>query len=218
VISQYPEEDDIACYYDLEWRTHFACPKGESSIFHGILIFLVIFTIITLMLLIVGSTLYNRFVLRRTGYSQLPTFSPSSNAASLSDALSLLTDIAHIALERLHDAWDTLDLRSRFHFSGAGAGGMGMGGGGRMPGSGGASGPWRGAAARGTTNSVSHHWSAASEEEAMLAPEELDEPYLAGVDAGSRGREFHLATTGEADAVVWEDEADARGDEPTIRL
>ncbi|KAG1871578.1 mannose-6-phosphate receptor binding domain-containing protein [Suillus subluteus] len=71
VISQFPEDDNQACQYTVEWRTHFACATGERGLISGLIVFLVIFVMILLMLLIVSSTLYNRFILRKRGFDQL---------------------------------------------------------------------------------------------------------------------------------------------------
>ncbi|KAG2141079.1 mannose-6-phosphate receptor binding domain-containing protein [Suillus clintonianus] len=71
VISQFPEDDNQACQYTVEWQTHFACPTGERGLISGIIVSLVITMMILLMLLIVSSTLYNRFVLRKRGFDQL---------------------------------------------------------------------------------------------------------------------------------------------------
>lgn len=71
VISQFPEDDNQACQYTIDWRTHFACPTGERGFISGFVVFLVIIVMIFLMLLIVSSTLYNRFVLRKRGFDQL---------------------------------------------------------------------------------------------------------------------------------------------------
>lgn len=75
VISQFPEDDNQACQYTVEWRTHFACPTGERGLISGLIVFLVIIMMIFLMLLVVSSTLYNRFVLRKRGFDQLAWFS-----------------------------------------------------------------------------------------------------------------------------------------------
>ncbi|KAG2107006.1 mannose-6-phosphate receptor binding domain-containing protein [Suillus discolor] len=75
VISQFPEDDNEACQYTVEWRTHFACPTGERGLISGLIVFLVITMMILLMLLIVFSTLYNRFVLKKRGFDQLTRLS-----------------------------------------------------------------------------------------------------------------------------------------------
>ncbi|KAG1747705.1 mannose-6-phosphate receptor binding domain-containing protein [Suillus lakei] len=71
VISQFPEDDNQACQYTVEWRTHFACPTGERGLISGLIVSSVITMMILLMLFIVSSTLYNRFVLRKRGFDQL---------------------------------------------------------------------------------------------------------------------------------------------------
>ncbi|OAX41010.1 mannose 6-phosphate receptor domain-containing protein [Rhizopogon vinicolor AM-OR11-026] len=75
VISQWPEDDEQACQYTLEWRTHFACPTGESGLMSGIVVSSVITLMILFMIFIVASTLYNRFVLRKRGFDQLTKLS-----------------------------------------------------------------------------------------------------------------------------------------------
>ncbi|KIJ66586.1 hypothetical protein HYDPIDRAFT_109650 [Hydnomerulius pinastri MD-312] len=75
LLDQWPSEDDKACHYELEWRTHYACPTGERGVFSGLIVFLVMTAMILIMVFIVVSTLYNRFVLRLSGFDQMPKFS-----------------------------------------------------------------------------------------------------------------------------------------------
>ncbi|KAG2342060.1 mannose 6-phosphate receptor domain-containing protein [Suillus weaverae] len=75
VISQFPEDDNQACQYTVEWRTHFACPTGQRGLISGLIVFLVITMMILLMLLVVSGTLYNHFVLRKRGFDQLARLS-----------------------------------------------------------------------------------------------------------------------------------------------
>ncbi|KAH0837758.1 Utp14 protein-domain-containing protein [Lanmaoa asiatica] len=74
LLAQWPSEDDKACHYEFEWRTHYACPTGEHGFFGGLIVFLTISFMIILMAFIVISTVYNRFVLRLRGFDQLPKF------------------------------------------------------------------------------------------------------------------------------------------------
>ncbi|KAF9225147.1 mannose 6-phosphate receptor domain-containing protein [Gyrodon lividus] len=77
LLDQWPADDKKACRYELEWRTHYACPTGEHGLFGGLIVFGVITVVIFLMAFIVISTLYNRFVLRLSGYDQMPRFTLS---------------------------------------------------------------------------------------------------------------------------------------------
>ncbi|KAH7923801.1 mannose 6-phosphate receptor domain-containing protein [Leucogyrophana mollusca] len=73
LVVQFPSDDARACAFEVEWRTHFACPKGERGVFGGILVFVGITLVLLLTLYTVASTLYAHFVLRRR--PPTPTFS-----------------------------------------------------------------------------------------------------------------------------------------------
>ncbi|EGO05419.1 hypothetical protein SERLA73DRAFT_174558 [Serpula lacrymans var. lacrymans S7.3] len=100
LLDQFPSDDENACHFEFEWKTHYACPVGERGIISGILIFVIITSLIALMIFIVGSTLYNRFVLRRRGFEQVPKFSFSQ----FSELLSICGDFIQESIDRLRSS------------------------------------------------------------------------------------------------------------------
>ncbi|KAJ8586145.1 hypothetical protein M405DRAFT_713302, partial [Rhizopogon salebrosus TDB-379] len=117
VISQWPEDDDQACQYTLEWRTHFACPTGERGLMSGIIVFIVITVMIFFMLFIIASTLYNRSVLRKRGFDQLAQLSKDH----LLEVMEFCTDLFRSILDNIRSSSHTWagsgsrDLNSTFH-------------------------------------------------------------------------------------------------------
>jgi len=107
LLAQWPSEEDKACHYEFEWRTHYACPVGERGFIGGLLVFLTISVMILVMGFIVISTIYNRFVLRRTGFDQLPKFT-ISHAREIWDVCS---EFLHSLADYVAAAWNT---RRRF--------------------------------------------------------------------------------------------------------
>ncbi|KAG7088790.1 hypothetical protein E1B28_012754 [Marasmius oreades] len=90
--AQLPLEDEKACAFFVEWRTHFACPTGEPGGPWGFLTFIVIIILIFLMLYLLFGTLYNRYVLRLRGFDQLPQFSVEAFKYHASEALDWFKD------------------------------------------------------------------------------------------------------------------------------
>ncbi|KAI6105972.1 mannose-6-phosphate receptor binding domain-containing protein [Pisolithus croceorrhizus] len=74
VIDKFPPNSEDACHYELEWRTHFACPTGERGFLSGLFVSCIITAMILFMLYMVASTLYNHFVLRLRGPQLVPKF------------------------------------------------------------------------------------------------------------------------------------------------
>jgi len=72
LIAQLPDNEDTACSFYLEWRTHFACPHGERGLLSSIIVILFSIIIILGMLYIVIMTLYNRYALHLRGFDQIP--------------------------------------------------------------------------------------------------------------------------------------------------
>jgi cation-dependent mannose-6-phosphate receptor len=86
LVTQFPEEDDDACAFFVEWRSHFACPTSDRTGAHGLFILAVIIIIALVMLYLVCGTLYNRFVLNLSGFDQIPQFSWTSLKYHVSEA------------------------------------------------------------------------------------------------------------------------------------
>ncbi|KAG5644975.1 hypothetical protein DXG03_007347 [Asterophora parasitica] len=90
-----PGDDEDACAFFLEWRSHVACPTNEPGGALGFFAFL-FFTIISLALLyLVAGTLYNRFVLRLRGIDQIPKFSVESMKYHAAEAYDWIKDLTH---------------------------------------------------------------------------------------------------------------------------
>ncbi|KAF5385162.1 hypothetical protein D9615_000918 [Tricholomella constricta] len=90
-----PGDDEEACAFFIEWRTHVACPTNEPGGAWGFFTFLA-FTIISLALLyLVAGTLYNRFVLRLRGIDQIPKFSIEGMKYHASEAFDWIKDLTN---------------------------------------------------------------------------------------------------------------------------
>ncbi|KII93099.1 hypothetical protein PLICRDRAFT_49174 [Plicaturopsis crispa FD-325 SS-3] len=72
-----PGNDNDACAFVIEWRTHFACEAGEMGGRMGLFAILVVILLIFLMLYTVLGTLYNRYALQRRGPDQIPDYTPA---------------------------------------------------------------------------------------------------------------------------------------------
>ncbi|KAJ8507698.1 hypothetical protein ONZ45_g9948 [Pleurotus djamor] len=114
LVAQFPPEDDLACGFYVEWRTHVACPTGERGVAGVFSMFLMTALILTMLYLVIG-ILHNRFVLHLQGYDQIPQFSLSS----------MRYHVSHF-VEWLKEVWQT----GRFELPGGGSlgGGGGLGG------------------------------------------------------------------------------------------
>ncbi|KAG5651212.1 hypothetical protein H0H81_009459 [Sphagnurus paluster] len=115
LIAQLPPGDDEeACAFFLEWRTHVACPTNDPGSALGFFSFTILLQvaifycadpssaalthhnrIISLAILyLVAGTLYNRFVLRLRGVDQIPKFSVEAMKYHASEALDWIKDLA----------------------------------------------------------------------------------------------------------------------------
>ncbi|KAJ1302449.1 hypothetical protein OPQ81_002767 [Rhizoctonia solani] len=81
LVAQLPPEDDQACAFFIEWRTHVACPTAKSIGASGFIAVFGAILLAAIMTYLVGATLYNRYVLGYRGLDQLPTVSPLSSSA-----------------------------------------------------------------------------------------------------------------------------------------
>ncbi|KAF9458038.1 mannose-6-phosphate receptor binding domain-containing protein [Collybia nuda] len=95
-----PGDEDDACAFVLEWRTHVACPTNEPGGALGFFSFLAILVISLLILYTVLGTLYNRFVLNLRGLDQLPQFTIEGMKYHLHEALDWIKDVASGMRER----------------------------------------------------------------------------------------------------------------------
>ncbi|KAJ3985587.1 mannose-6-phosphate receptor binding domain-containing protein [Lentinula detonsa] len=88
-----PHNDELACVFFIEWRTHYACPTGESNGPWGFFAFFAILVTILVMLYLVFGTLYNRYVLQLRGFDQIPQFSIEAMKYHGRQALNWFRDI-----------------------------------------------------------------------------------------------------------------------------
>lgn len=73
LVAQLPDDEDTACSFFIEWRTHYACPHGERGFWSGLVVILFTTMLVFSMLYIVFRTLYNRYALHLRGFDQIPT-------------------------------------------------------------------------------------------------------------------------------------------------
>ncbi|KAF8799901.1 mannose 6-phosphate receptor domain-containing protein [Phlegmacium glaucopus] len=88
-----PGDDEEACAWVIEWRTHFACPISEGRSVWGIFAILAVTFLALLMTYTVLGTLYNRYVLQLRGVDQIPQFSFESMRYHGGEALDWIKDI-----------------------------------------------------------------------------------------------------------------------------
>ncbi|KAJ3913078.1 mannose-6-phosphate receptor binding domain-containing protein [Lentinula edodes] len=88
-----PHNDELACVFFVEWRTHYACPTGESGGPWGFFAVFAILVTLLVMLYIVFGTLYNRYVLQLRGFDQIPQFSIEAMKYHGREALGWFRDI-----------------------------------------------------------------------------------------------------------------------------
>ncbi|KAL5640022.1 hypothetical protein ACGC1H_007355 [Rhizoctonia solani] len=81
LVAQLPPEDDQACAFFIEWRTHVACPTAKATGAGGFIAVFGAILLAAIMTYLVGATLYNRYVLGYRGIDQLPTASPLTSTA-----------------------------------------------------------------------------------------------------------------------------------------
>ncbi|KAF6753319.1 mannose-6-phosphate receptor binding domain-containing protein [Ephemerocybe angulata] len=89
-----PGNDEIACGYYIEWRTHYACPISEGGFIWNLFVFISVTVLTLLTAYTVLGTLYNRYVLQLRGIDQIPQFSIESMRYHSSEAIDWLKDIA----------------------------------------------------------------------------------------------------------------------------
>ncbi|KIJ53695.1 hypothetical protein M422DRAFT_775718 [Sphaerobolus stellatus SS14] len=73
LLAQLPPNDDDACAFVFEWRTHVACPTSKPG--SGIIAILAVIAMILLVLYIVIGVVYRRTVLGYRGLDQFPRIS-----------------------------------------------------------------------------------------------------------------------------------------------
>ncbi|CAA7264953.1 unnamed protein product [Cyclocybe aegerita] len=96
-----PGDDDIACGFVIEWKTHYACATSEGGGVWGIFATLAVIFLVLLMTYTVLGTLYNRFVLDLRGFDQIPQFSIESMKYHGREAFEWCKDMAGIIILNL---------------------------------------------------------------------------------------------------------------------
>lgn len=91
LIAELPPQDENACAFFIEWRTHAACPVAEPGSPLGVVIVIIMIVIGVFLLYLVFSVTYNRFALNRRGFSQLPR-TPFSSSSSFGTFLDYFHD------------------------------------------------------------------------------------------------------------------------------
>ncbi|KAF5375607.1 hypothetical protein D9757_008549 [Collybiopsis confluens] len=86
-------QDDLACFFLIEWKTHYACPTGERGGPWGFFAILAIFIAVLVMLYLVLGTLYNRYILNLRGFDQIPQFSLEAMKYHSREALDWFRDL-----------------------------------------------------------------------------------------------------------------------------
>jgi len=75
LVAQLPPDDNDACAFFLEWRTHVACPTHEKTGAVGFVTVVLAILGTLFMLYILVGTFYNRYVLELRGFDQIPRVS-----------------------------------------------------------------------------------------------------------------------------------------------
>ncbi|KAF8515797.1 mannose-6-phosphate receptor binding domain-containing protein [Hysterangium stoloniferum] len=72
-IAQFPPDDESACGFVFEWRTHVACPTAKAG--SGVIEIVAAVALVLLLTYIVAGVVYRRLVLGYRGLDQFPRFS-----------------------------------------------------------------------------------------------------------------------------------------------
>jgi len=75
LVAQLPTEDDDACAFLVEWRTHIACPSALPGGSGGPIVVFATIVFIAFLVYITAATAYNRMVLGLRGWDQIPRMS-----------------------------------------------------------------------------------------------------------------------------------------------
>lgn len=119
LIAELPPQDETACAFFIEWRTHVACPVAEPGSSLGIIVVIIMIVIGVFLLYLVFSVVYNRFALNRRGFSQLPQTpfsSPSSPVATFLDYFHDLCDRVGFTRDRWASDHSWPGFANRDHF------------------------------------------------------------------------------------------------------
>ncbi|ETW86750.1 hypothetical protein HETIRDRAFT_99194 [Heterobasidion irregulare TC 32-1] len=96
LVAQLPPNDESACAFFIEWRTHLACPTSEPSGFWGgLIVGMSMIALVLVMLYLVGGTLYRRYVLQQRGFDQIPRVSSLDNMRVLGTMETVLAQASN---------------------------------------------------------------------------------------------------------------------------
>jgi len=101
LLAQLPPDDDAACAFLIEWRTHVACPTHEKTGSIGFLTVLAALLATVFMLYILVGTWYNRYVSELRGFDQIPRIS----IFSFSDTIALVREWIRRVKDRSPSSW-----------------------------------------------------------------------------------------------------------------
>ncbi|OBZ68375.1 hypothetical protein A0H81_11620 [Grifola frondosa] len=101
LVATLPPDEDTACAFFIEWRTHVACPTHEKTASWGFFSILALIIAIIFILYMIVGILYNRYVLELRGFDQIPRYS----FFSFSDTVALVRGFVDRVRERSSDAW-----------------------------------------------------------------------------------------------------------------
>ncbi|KAF9265270.1 mannose 6-phosphate receptor domain-containing protein [Marasmius fiardii PR-910] len=216
--AQIPMEDERACAFFVEWRTHFACPTGERSGPWGFFTFLIVICLIILMLYLLFGTLYNRYVLRLRGFDQIPQFSVEAFKYHAFEALDWFKDF----MSKGYEGTQRGTTNPVSHQAGVDVGaGFSRDSGGAAQSPGVERGFVRPGAQRPSTNPVSHHTNANVDSASNINPVTVSQsvpPFSPPLPAKKKDKDTGLATTEERAFMLGdadEDEDDLGVGSPT---
>jgi len=118
LIAELPPQDEQACAFFIEWRTHVACPTAEPGGPWGIFAVVIMAVIGAFMLLLIFYIVYYRFVYTQRQLSQPRNLSFSSSLGAVFDYLHDLYDRVGFGRDR----WASDRSWQGFSSSGRGGG------------------------------------------------------------------------------------------------
>ncbi|KAF8635300.1 hypothetical protein AX15_000476 [Amanita polypyramis BW_CC] len=93
-----PNNENAACAFYFEWKSHYACPTSEGSTW-GFFTTIAVLALILVMTYTILGTLYNRYILQLRGFDQIPQFSLESMRYHAHEAIDWFRDIMTILYE-----------------------------------------------------------------------------------------------------------------------
>jgi len=91
LIAELPPQDENACAFFVEWRTHVACPASKPGSVWGVITVVIMSIIGGFLVYLILRVAYNRFVLKEQGFGQIPSL-PFSSSFSLGGVFEFFHD------------------------------------------------------------------------------------------------------------------------------